>query len=302
MLRGTFTTMAPWDVLDWLARRKLSGLLTVDRGDVTRKFQLAGGVLTRVTSTHPAELLGRLLVGAGYLADESLATSANGDPLGHALVTSGLVAEDDLRAVLELKIRESVWETLSLVDGSFSFEPSGTGARREVQVAVPLRPVLEEGESRVAIWRAVRERIPDDEHRFRVVHFEGTADELVQDVGRGLTVREIILERRSMPFTVYRALAELLERGLIAPMSKEMDQSSRLVAAARALLTRPSVPKLARPRDELADEELSPAERTLLGRIDGRWDLMTLLRTSPMNEADALLTMERLASRGLVTL
>ena len=56
--------MAPWDVLDWLSRRRLSGVLSVERGDVSRRFQVAGGVVTRVTSTHPAELLGRLLVGA----------------------------------------------------------------------------------------------------------------------------------------------------------------------------------------------------------------------------------------------
>jgi hypothetical protein len=303
MLRGSFATMPPLDALEWIARRRTSGVLVAERGDVVRTFQLAAGVVTRVSSTHPAELLGRLLVGAGYLTDERLAAARGGEPLGIALVRAGLIAEDDLRAVLELKIRESVYELLSWPDGSFAFDPTAAGARREVQVAIPLRDCLEEGERRAALWRAVRERIPDDDCRFRVVQQQaGTADELLQDVARGLTVREIILERHALPFPIYQALAELSERGVIVPSTSASDRAARVASAARSLLGRRSVPRLSRPREDLAGEDLSAAERALLGRIDGRWDLMTLVRTSALGEADALLTMERLTTRGLVTL
>jgi uncharacterized protein DUF4388 len=303
MLRGTFATMSPWDVFDWLARKKLSGQLVVERGDVSRRFQLAAGVVTRVSSTHPAEQLGRLLVGAGYISEEQLAAAMRGsDPLGLALVSAGLVAEDDLRAMLEVKMKESVFETLTWSEGTFAFEPAAAGARRGVQVAVPLRGCLEEGESRTALWRAVRERVPDDNARFRVVQSGGTADELVQDVARGLTVREIMLERRSLPFSVYRALAELADRGTIVPVTGEALRAIKLQDAVRSLLARWSVPRLARAREELAGEDLSPPERALLARVDGRWDLMALVRTSALGDAEALLAMERLVARGLVVL
>lgn len=296
--------MAPWDVLDWLSRRRLSGVLSVERGDVSRRFQVAGGVVTRVTSTHPAELLGRLLVGAGYLTDEqaTAAVSRGGEPMGQALTVSGAIAEEDLRSVLELKIRESVYELLSWSEGNFSFDASGTGARRELQVAVPLRACLDDGDSRVALWKAVRERIPDDDTRFRVKNQEGTADELVHDVARGMSVREIMLERHSLPFNIYRALAELIERNVIAPIDPQVGHAARLLSAARHLLTRRSVPRLTRTREELAGEELTAAERAMLNRVDGQWDLMTLVRTSLVNEGDALLTLERLATRGFVAL
>jgi hypothetical protein len=222
--------------------------------------------------------------------------------MGQALTVSGAVAEEDLRSILELKIRESVYELLSWSEGNFTFDGSGTGARRELQVAVPLRACLDDGGSRVALWRAVRERIPDDDTRFRVKNQEGTADELVHDVARGMSVREIMLERHSLPFNIYRALAELIERNVIAPIDPQVGHAARLLSAARNLLTRRSVPRLTRTREELAGEELTAAERAMLNRVDGHWDLMTLVRTSLVNEGDALLTLERLATRGFVAL
>jgi hypothetical protein len=304
MLSGSLSTFAPWDLLDWLARRLLSGLLVLERGDLNRKIQVAGGVVTRVSSTHPAEHLSRLLVGAGYLTDDTITgLGRSGEPLGQALVTAGLVAEDDLRSVLELKIRESIYEVLSWSDGKFHFEPaSSPSGRRGVQVAVPLRGCLVDGESRAALWRAVRERIPDDGCRFRVLHLAGTADELLHDAARGLTVREIMLERHSLPFPIYRALAELAERGIIALASSDEAPAPQLAAAARQLLGRYIVPRLARARDEILAEELTPGERALVSRIDGRWDVMTLIRSAPYGEADALLGLEKLAARGLVKL
>src|SRR5262249_48458408 len=159
------------------------------------------------------------------------------------------------------KMKESVFETLTWGEGTFAFDPAAAGARRGVQAAVLLRQCLEEGDSRAALWRAVRERVPDDVARFRVVHLGGTADELVQDVARGLTVREIMLERRSLPFPIYRALAELAERGVIVPLTGEALRAVKLQDAARSLLARWSVPRLARTRDELGAEELSPSEK-----------------------------------------
>jgi hypothetical protein len=303
MIQGSLATMSPWDIFDWLARRKLSGQLVVERGDVNRRLQIAGGVVTRTASSHPAERLGQMVIGAGYISDEQLATvRPNKEPMGQALVTAGLIAEDDLRSVLELKIRETVYETLSWAEGRFSFEPSAQVGRRGVQVAVPLRACLSDGESRAALWRAVRERIPDDHTKFRVLHHGGTVDELLHDVARGLSVREIIIERRSLPFPVYRSLAELAERGVIALAPPELPPPPRVAAAARAVLTGGSVPRLLLPLDEVLAQELTASERALVGRIDGRWDAMALLRAAPYGEADALLGLERLAARGLIAL
>ena len=80
-----------------------------------------------------------------------------------------------------------------------------------------------------------------------------------------------------------------IERALFAELS-------------RTLLSRYRVPRLAKPAQELANLELSAEERYFVGRIDGRWDLLSLMRVSPLREAEALITLQKLAARGVITL
>jgi hypothetical protein len=79
------------------------------------------------------------------------------------------------------------------------------------------------------------------------------------------------------------------ERALFAELSRELLASFR-------------VPKLLVARTELDRIDLSETERYLAGRIDGRWDLLSLMRASPVREAEALITFKRLADRGIITL
>lgn len=86
-----------------------------------------------------------------------------------------------------------------------------------------------------------------------------------------------------------RALHRKLERGLLAELTRELLASFR-------------VPRLAVSSDELATAALDDAERHVAGRIDGRWDLLSLVRVAPLAEVEALLAFRRLAARGLVAL
>jgi len=47
---------------------------------------------------------------------------------------------------------------------------------------------------------------------------------------------------------------------------------------------------------------LGPEEIELAGRVDGRWDLLSLVRSANIREADALLAFARLAELGVVEL
>jgi len=308
MLRGLVATFGVIDLFEWLDRRQVTATVFFERDEVNRRLFVEGGVegasIVKLTSSHPAEHLGRVLVGAGYVTDEQLAGLYKpGQPLGQTLVERNLIAEDDLRAVLEVKILEGAFELLSWSEGNFVVEPGPVTLAGEVPVAVPVGRVLAEGPGRAALWRAYRERIPSDDVRFRVARVGGTADELVQDVARGLTVRELMLERHWLPFATYRRLAELTEHGEIVPLHEgDTAPSARTAAAVRAILGRPAIPRLLRSPEELATYDLSAGERALLARIDGVWDAAFLVRTAFGGELDALVSFERLLAKGLVRL
>jgi len=80
-------------------------------------------------------------------------------------------------------------------------------------------------------------------------------------------------------------------------------QRARVAEVARHLLSRHRVPKLVRELSTLPpDTNLSDAERELAARVDGRWDLLSLVRSASVREAEALLAFAHLAEVGVVAL
>ncbi len=78
-------------------------------------------------------------------------------------------------------------------------------------------------------------------------------------------------------------------------------ERSRVAEVARKLLSQHRVPRR-KPGVDPATLGLSAAEIELANRVDGRWDLLSLIRSAPVREAEALLAFARLAEVGVVEL
>jgi hypothetical protein len=81
-------------------------------------------------------------------------------------------------------------------------------------------------------------------------------------------------------------------------------ERARVAEIAKQLLSRHYVPRLARPltSDLVTELALSQAELELAARVDGRWDILSLVRSATVREAEALLAFARLAEVGVVEL
>lgn len=62
------------------------------------------------------------------------------------------------------------------------------------------------------------------------------------------------------------------------------------------------VPRLAKQFDELGSMDFTPSEGFILSRINGVWDVGSILKISPMRETDALLIFHRLLRDRVITL
>ncbi len=367
-IRGSLRTMCIEDLFDWIDRRHLVGHLSVERGDAAHSFYFDQGAVTAASSNVPGEHLGQLLMSRG-LVDEKVLSEAfsvqaeTGVFLGKVLLMSEALDAESLREVLEIKLREAIWDVLSWQGGHFEFDEGPRGGS-EFEIRVPLRTTLDLGKLQVQRSRAIRKLIPHDHLRFFVTDFFAVQDpesserkrnqsaRLVDCVERGLTLNQIILEHHGRRFQVTSQLAELIEKGALSldrrselrdsgqeDSSMDMEAAARSRAAggnkvealelstralqqdpenqslqalhkelqrslfaelSRELLGRFRVPKLLLKREELADMDLSDNERYLVGRIDGHWDLLSLIRIAPIREVDALLTFKRLHERGII--
>lgn len=110
------------------------------------------------------------------------------------------------------------------------------------------------------------------------------------DRGAALAMAHQALQQDSTDSEVRTTFAQA-ERAYVADIAKR-------------LLARHCVPTR---RCDVTDEirtahHLSPTEVELAARIDGRWDLMSLIKSASVREAEALLAIARLAELGLVEL
>jgi hypothetical protein len=62
------------------------------------------------------------------------------------------------------------------------------------------------------------------------------------------------------------------------------------------------IPKLCRPLEELEAEDLSPEEFFLLSRIDGTWDVKSIIQVAPIREVDALRTLKKMREKNVIQL
>jgi hypothetical protein len=77
-------------------------------------------------------------------------------------------------------------------------------------------------------------------------------------------------------------------------------ERSRVAEVAKQLLSRHCVPK--RLRAPAPEHGLNATEIELANRVDGRWDLLSLVKSAGVREAEALLAFAHLAEVGVVEL
>ena len=111
-----------------LHRDAFSGLLTLRRGTLVKRFEWRGGAPVGVSSRLPAERLCEILAATGALEREARARAeqavgARGCTELQALASLGLVAPRALLLALAEQLRRSLAECITWRDGEFRLEP-----------------------------------------------------------------------------------------------------------------------------------------------------------------------------------
>ncbi len=366
-VRGALSTMPAEDVLEWVARRKVSGPITFDRRGLVRSLVVEDGQIVWASSNRRDEQLGVILVRSGLVAERALADALEtraetGVPLGKVLQMSGLITEIDLVDILATKIREAVTDIVTWTDGTFDVipkaQPPATGvvahlaidicltvARRRANRMSQIMGVL--GNDDVTFYVPPTAKPPRSEDGSVLDH-----QRIWALAGDRRTAADIAAAFAGERYGVYDALVKMIEderltvdrrhrertnsavelaagargrlrqgdrAGALAMATQALHQDpsdaevrktfaqierARVAEVAKQLLSRHRVPRrliadLTFPPAEL---QLSDAEIELAERVDGRWDLLSLIRSASVREAEALLAFSRLAEVGVVDL
>jgi hypothetical protein len=242
-LAGTFTFMPLREVIDFLARRKVSGTLVCERGAVQKTCQLVEGAVVEASSNDPREYLGHMLVHLGHLDEERLARAfavqqETNVRLGKVLVMGGVVPAEVVRDTLAVKIRETLLDALLWESGGFSVEEGAPRERDELDAHVPLADIAREAEFRATAWQAFRNAFPagatmldvDEAKVPRGLDPASFNGRIVALARAGRTVDEMAVALHATDFHLYQRLYALWTQGALRASRERLSPVVRAAA------------------------------------------------------------------------
>lgn len=253
---GSFAVLPLGEVVELLARRRMTGTLTCERGTVRKTLHLRDGAAVAAASNDPREFLGQLLVNFGHLDDAQLSSAfqaqqATRGRLGQVLTSTGLVAPATVREVLAIKIRETLLDAFLWDSGVFTVDDAAPPLVDELDPAVPLAEIAREAEFRATAWAAFRAVFPSgatalevDPARVPPGAGPGTVDGRLLALAReGRTIDEIGLALNATDFHLHQRLYALARQGALrarpqaeAPAPPDEVEAAELLERARGLL------------------------------------------------------------------
>jgi hypothetical protein len=138
----------------------------------------------------------------------------------------------------------------------------------------------------------------------------------------------VVAETRPAEMQEEDEIASMLQRAQVALRARDFDKAQRLLRAAQNLdpnhlkvrtaikaaetvivselrnqgLHDSKVPRVSKSLEEITTMNFSPNEGFILSRINGQWDIGSLIKISPIRETDALLIFHRLWKDGIIAL
>jgi hypothetical protein len=226
-LQGTLDTLPVAELIQWMSQKRTTGILTFKRADVTKSLTIENSMVVNAASTDPREYFGQFLINFGLVTEDQLQKAFETQQetkvlIGKILVMTGVVSEEQVLRMLELKFRETLLDVFLWDQGLFDFqdgimpdEPS------VVPVSVDLPSLYKEGVSRRKIHCEIRKSIPDNSTTLVCVEDavpEGldqrSADGvMIQMAQQGVSAADIILRFHSLDFPILKNLYELIQRG-----------------------------------------------------------------------------------------
>jgi hypothetical protein len=254
-LMGSFAVLPLADLVELLARRRVTGSLTCERGTVRKTVHLLDGAAVGAASNDPREYLGQLLINFGHLDEDQLTKAFRTQEetrirLGKVLTMVGLVSPETVAEVLAIKIRETLLDVFLWDSGLFSFDDAAPAGLDDLAAAIPLADVAREAEFRATAWSAMRGEFPTG-----AAALEVSLDKVPATMGPdtidgrlialacdGKTIDEIGLALRATDFHLYQRLYALARQGILsaapaATASAETVAAADLVDRARLLLS-----------------------------------------------------------------
>ena len=181
-LYGSLTTMPLADLLQWIKTTSRAGVLTITRDGNEWELVVDGGNVTAYSGPELRDNLGHIVVTSGLLTEEDLRQALQhkrtyGGNLQRAFLDRSLLRPEQLQECLRELATETIYDLFIDLPGDFVFsEHDDRGLDLELDDPLERLPLelninhlLMEGARRQDEWQRVRERFPHDDVTIRII-------------------------------------------------------------------------------------------------------------------------------------
>ncbi len=172
-LHGNLRDFGMGEVFQLIGQQRKTGVLEVrgPKGEVTLRFDAGGVVSAAPVGTRVDEALIEMIVRCGIVPRDGVAgIEARRDaalPIGPHLVEAGLLGAESLREIEDLLTRETIFDLLLWVEGSFRFVAQPVLHDRAAESLLGAEQVLMDGLRMVDEWHAFQQEAPIETVVFR---------------------------------------------------------------------------------------------------------------------------------------
>jgi hypothetical protein len=305
MLSGTFATMPFADLLQWISDARRSGTLQVNLEFEDRYLRFVDGSIAAYGSDDPmARDLGRLCLLRGLCDEAALLAAveqqrASHMPLGDVLVSSGVVAHEQLDEVVRSHVEETVLGLFLWPEGRFTYrdEIAPEDAAQfmppeyELGEPIPTRAILMEGMRRLDEWTRIMKVLPSDDVQLHALGPDPMLPLLEEIAAHPAppTLGQLLAEQGDSRFAVCEQLFRAFEKGLIAVDAPTAEATARAQKTARGSTTVAHLVQAAHSMiDEGQHDEAAALLRSALALDPFRADARELLKRSREQQLAAL--------------
>lgn len=181
-LYGSLRTMSLADLLMWVQTTSGSGALTVYRDGHEWQLLFKSGAVTGYAGPELRDNLGHIVVTSGLLTEEDLRTAyqyrrKTGVSLQRAFLAQGLLTHEQLQECLEELACESIYDLFIDLPGDFVFSDNHATLDLDLEedadtlpMTLHINQLVMEGARRQDEWEQLRKRFPSDDVRVDVNH------------------------------------------------------------------------------------------------------------------------------------
>lgn len=164
--QGLLHERALGDVIRDIYVNRRSGTLHVVHQDIERSIYFLKGSIVFASSTLESDWLGDFLIEQGVVERADFDTASammqeTGDRLGVALVSMGVITDEQLEPLIEDQVANIIYSTFGWEDGEYAFEATGIPLEESITVQISTANTILEGIRRNASAETARNALDD---------------------------------------------------------------------------------------------------------------------------------------------